>query len=234
MNAGPDAHLRWLAAETTAFAAVLRRVDHGAPVAACAPWTVTDLALHLGGVHRWAEAAAREGRGDHRPDDGPRESGALADWYEAGARTLVATLAELDPEATCWTFAPPSVTGFWRRRQAMETAVHRWDAEHAAGAPGPIDPRLAADGVDEVVGTMFPRQVQRGRATEPHLAVALVSSDTGDAWALGAGGTAGEVTGAAEALLLLLWRRIQPDDPAFDVSGDRAAVRSALDRPLTP
>ena len=40
--------------------------------------------------------------------------------------------------------------GFWSRRQAHELAVHRWDAQLAAGAPQPIDRALAADGIQEL------------------------------------------------------------------------------------
>ncbi|MER6443505.1 hypothetical protein ABT275_45720 [Streptomyces sp. NPDC001185] len=39
---------------------------------------------------------------------------------------------------TCWTFNParvPSPLAFWTRRQAHETAVHRYDAEAATGRP---------------------------------------------------------------------------------------------------
>ena len=231
---GPENDLRWLGDEVRRFVTVLRQDPHGAAVEHCPGWTLTDLALHLGQVHRWAEVAARDGHGRHQPPAGPREPAALADWYEQGARSLISTLRELDPDTPCWTFAPPPVTGFWRRRQALETVVHRWDAERCAGRPSPIDPWLASDGVDEVVGTLFPRQVERGRTTQPEVAVRLVASDTGHAWTLGSGPVAGDVSGTAEPLLLLLWRRTTLDDPALTVSGDVTAVRAALDRPLTP
>ena len=231
---GPENHLRWLGDEVRRFVTVLRQDPHGAAVEHCPGWTLTDLALHLGQVHRWAEVAARDGHGRHQPPPGPREPGALADWYEQGARALVSTLAGLDPAESCWTFAPPPVTGFWRRRQALETVVHRWDAENCAGLPSPIDPALASDGVDEVVRTMFPRQVDLGRSSWPDDAVRFKASDTGDTWVLGRGSPAGEVSGPAESLLLLLWRRRGPDDEGLRVDGDVAAVRSALDRPLTP
>jgi hypothetical protein len=38
---------------------------------------------------------------------------------------------------------------------AHETAVHRFDAELAAGTPTPIEADLAADGVDEILGVML-------------------------------------------------------------------------------
>src|SRR3712207_7465665 len=48
-----------------------------------------------------------------------------------------------DPAAPTWSFTTDRTAGFWVRRQALETAVHRWDAQHAAGEPERIDPALA-------------------------------------------------------------------------------------------
>ena len=48
---------------------------------------------------------------------------------------------------------PDQTVGFWMRRMALETAIHRVDADLAAGLAGPpIAPDLAADGIDEVLG----------------------------------------------------------------------------------
>ena len=53
------------------------------------------------------------------------------------------------------------------RRMAHETAIHRADAESTAGPITPLDPGLAADGVDEVLGP------QRFLAREAHMEKAL-------------------------------------------------------------
>ncbi len=46
--------------------------------------------------------------------------------------------------------------GFVRRRQAHEALIHRVDAELTAGtAISPIEPDLAADGVDEILTVMI-------------------------------------------------------------------------------
>ena len=58
-------------------------------------------------------------------------------------------LAAADPTAPVWTWVPDQRAAFWFRRQAQEVAVHRWDAEGAAGTPNVIESTLAADGVDE-------------------------------------------------------------------------------------
>ncbi len=68
--------------------------------------------------------------------------------------------------------------------------------------------------------------------------VHLRPAETGAVHPVGTGDLGGRpvgtVTGPAEALLLLLWRRIGPTDPRVTVEGDPAAVAAVLDRPLTP
>jgi hypothetical protein len=56
-----------------------------------------------------------------------------------------------------WNWAPQSKrVSFWQRRMAHETAVHRWDAQMATGQAEPIETKLAADGVAEVLDTWLP------------------------------------------------------------------------------
>ena len=57
----------------------------------------------------------------------------LLAWFEAASATLVEALAAADPSAPVWTFTPDHTVRFWFRRQAHEAAVHRYDAELAAG-----------------------------------------------------------------------------------------------------
>ncbi|WP_051427203.1 maleylpyruvate isomerase family mycothiol-dependent enzyme [Arthrobacter sp. H20] len=47
--------------------------------------------------------------------------------------------------------------GFWIRRLAHETSIHRYDLQSAVGSPEPIDPDLAVDGIDEVLTVMLVR-----------------------------------------------------------------------------
>ena len=46
---------------------------------------------------------------------------------------------------------------FWARRQAMETTVHRVDAESALGRCTPLAPDIALDGIDEFLTGFLPR-----------------------------------------------------------------------------
>lgn len=239
-----------------AFAALLARADLDAPVPACGTWTVTELALHLGGVHRWAAGMARGVDGDDVEPTEPRERATLLAFYLEQAARLRATLHELGPDAPALTLVGPGPAAFWHRRQVHETLVHLHDLADAAGVPHPVDdPALWADTVDEVVTVMAPRQVRLGRIDAPEAAVSLVATDAGHAWVLGGGGgvedpTDGagaadggptdrtsapvEVSGPARTLALLLWGRTRADAPGLAVTGDRAVLDAALARALTP
>lgn len=220
-------HLEHLRADAAAVLRVLSTGPVDAPVAACPGWTVRELVEHLGSVHRWATEVVRTGA----PQQEQAYDGAdLSGWFAEGAATLVQTLAAADPAAACWSFTTDRTAGFWRRRQALETAVHRWDAEAAVGEPEPIDASLAADGVTEVVDLMTPRQLKLGRV-EAVPGVTLRASDSGQEWRLGDGDPAGSVEATAQDLLLLLWHRLDPADPRVQITDDAAAV---LRLPLTP
>ncbi len=202
----PAQHLAALALEAGRTAEVLRAGPLDAPVAGCPGWDVRRLALHTGGVHRWAlsrvTGAAREPRSD--PPD-------VAAWYADGAARLHAALALADPAAACPGFEGEATVGFWVRRMARETAVHRWDADAATGDPAPLDDALAADGLAEVRDVFAPRQVALGRAALPPYALRLTDGER--SWRLDGDGPEVEVRGAAPDLLLLLWGRRPADDP---------------------
>jgi uncharacterized protein (TIGR03083 family) len=215
-------HLRHLRADVEAILAVLDTAALTEPVSACPGWTLRELVEHLGSVHRWATGIVRSGA--PAPLDEERGIDDLRPWFTAGAQALVEALAAADPEAPCWTFTSARTMAFWPRRQALETVVHRWDAERAAGEPGPIDAGLAADGVDEVVTLMVPRQIKLQRIPALPATLQLHATDTGDDWVLGDGEPTARVEGSAEHLLLLLWHRLDPGDPRVRTSGDATAV----------
>ena len=63
------AALTYLAHLERAAADVAGRLESGdldAPVPGCPGWTLTDLAHHLGGIHRWARTAVVEGPSEER------------------------------------------------------------------------------------------------------------------------------------------------------------------------
>lgn len=84
--------------------------------------------------------------------------GLLPLFHQTAARTED-ILWSVAPEEPVWTWWPADQTaGFWQRRMAHETAVHRWDAQVAHNFTEPIESNLAADGIDETFDVMLPRR----------------------------------------------------------------------------
>ncbi|MFR0354429.1 maleylpyruvate isomerase family mycothiol-dependent enzyme [Streptomyces sediminimaris] len=218
------------------LAAAAEAAGTDAKVPTCPGWQVRDLVRHTGTVHRWAAAFVAEGHSSPRPDgglpdlDGPE----LLVWFREGHRHLVDTLARAEPDLECWHFLPaPSPLAFWARRQAHETAVHRFDAESArGGAPSPIPAAFAADGIEELLFGFHARARSRVRTDGPR-SLRVRATDTDDAvWTVrlsqeppaatrGAeGATDCEVAGPAAELYLALWNR----RPFPRVTGDAAVA----------
>jgi uncharacterized protein (TIGR03083 family) len=216
--------LDYLAAVRADSAALARaaRVGLEAPVPACPGWSVADLVLHTGYVQRHKATVVRERlRRPPRATDFPAAPSPdrLIEWFEEGAADLTATLEGTDPATPVWTFHEPDQTaGFWRRRMAHETAVHRADAESAHGEIAPVVPAaLASDGVDEVLWTMLSRlrKARPGNGETVH----LHCTDTEGEWLLtlqpdrvdvrdGHAKADCAARGAASDLLLFVWGRL--------------------------
>jgi uncharacterized protein (TIGR03083 family) len=222
-------YLEHLRADVDRILVALRDGLGSEPVAACPGWSLRELAEHLGGVHRWAMEVVRTGE----VADEVEPEGDVVPWFEAGADALLDVFATTPLDRPTWSFAGPATAGWWLRRQALETVVHRWDAQRAVGEPERIDPALAADGLAEVADVLLPRQVRLGRmpAVQP---VRLAPVDAGDPALLGDGDPIATVSAPAEVLLLLLWHRVDPADPRLRFDGDAATAREVLGRALAP
>ncbi|MEA2057251.1 MAG: maleylpyruvate isomerase family mycothiol-dependent enzyme [Actinomycetota bacterium] len=217
-------------------------------VPCCEGWSVRDVVGHTGAVHRQKEAIVRdrEGGGDPEYEEPPGDDLLMA-WFEDGADRLMATLAATDPATPVATWYPSDLTvGFWYRRMAHETLIHRVDAEQAHGMVTPIDPELAADGVDEILRVFMADVPEWGSATEREGTIRLIAGERSwvmsDAAFSGTSpggkaydgrqmfaivdghddGTDATVVGAPEALDLWLWGRGSLDDLA--VTGDEDLV----------
>jgi uncharacterized protein (TIGR03083 family) len=201
----------------------------------------------MGGVHRWAARYVAEARTEYEPTDlevfvgGWPADADLTDWFVEGHAGLVEALEAAPPDLVCWTFLPaPSPRAMWARRQAHETAIHRIDAELAAGAAEHgFAPPFAADGVDELLTGFVPRRSTKLRADTP-TTFGVRCSDDPAAWVLdigpegvtgvngGAGGDAAcTLSGRAADLYRALWNRGGGD--ALAVEGDRAVLDVFLD-----
>ncbi len=153
-------HERYLAAldaDTAALAEAVADGDPEARVPACPDWDLGALVRHTGTVHRWAfhivdtRATERPGWDDLPDAEAPADAAGLARWFERGSRRLAALLRERGPAEPVWGWAWERHTGFWARRMAQETLVHRIDAEQATGRASAVDADLAADNVDELL-----------------------------------------------------------------------------------
>lgn len=126
--------------------------DLTAPVPTCPDWRVEDLVRHVAVVYLHKVECMRSGRAPEKwpPDVSGDEPLALLDH---AYRALRAEFDQRDPAAAAPTWYDPDQTvGFWIRRMAQETVMHRVDAELATGEPvADIPADLATDGVDEVL-----------------------------------------------------------------------------------
>jgi uncharacterized protein (TIGR03083 family) len=217
-----DWYLEHLLSDLERFAAAVRNGPLDAPVAGCPGWDLRRLGAHVGVIHRWARhcaanASPPESRDQYEPDP-ELEPGVLAAWLVEGGQTLVDVLRTIDLDGPTWhPFPVPKLGRVWPRRQAQEISVHRWDAEHAIGAAGPIDPELASDGVDEYLDLVTRYRVSRDSVTLPAGSLHIHCTDTHGEWLVSlddgyqlvrahAKGAAA-LRGPAEALLLRLWNR---------------------------
>lgn len=220
----------------------LTRADLDLQVPSCAPWTLYELTDHLGNGNLWVTTAVQEGHGrNDRERTAPHDPGSLHTWYLSTADEIGSALAA-DPATEAWTFSSlmPRTVGFWRRRRAHETRMHRWDAENALAvaeritAPEPLAPDFAADAVAEVFELFAPRMIQRGLAAEPATALRLTATDAGRSWEYGPGEPVSEAAGTASDLALMLWGRIGTAAAGLTWTGDRAAGERVVRAPLVP
>ncbi|GAA1400198.1 maleylpyruvate isomerase family mycothiol-dependent enzyme [Catellatospora coxensis] len=215
------------------------------PVPSCPGWTVDDLDRHVAAVYLHKIACIRD---KTEPADWPPAELAQEETQSQLRRAYRELTDELaaradDEPAGNW-YAPDPTVGFWRRRMAQETVIHRIDAELAAGVPSvdvPAD--LALDGIDEVLRIFL----EYSAATWHDEFVEDLRVGGGRSVALAAGGrrwlvaigpdmltvaegdgpAAAEVTGSPDALLRWLWRR--SDDATVTITGDSIAVAALRD-----
>jgi uncharacterized protein (TIGR03083 family) len=128
-------------------------IEPTALVPSCPGWTVEDLTRHVGEVYLHKTLAIRDGA---EPDPWPptelaeEEPLALLDRAYSALFHELSTRRPEDPAGSWYT--PDQTVGFWVRRMAHETVIHRIDAELGSGQPvAPVPDDLAVDGVDELL-----------------------------------------------------------------------------------
>lgn len=220
----PEAYLENLSADVEALAEAAAAADLDLEVPACPGWSLYDLIAHTGSVHRWAtetvhrRSKERISRRGLPPPPGP---GQVVDWFREGGRSLVDELRRTGPDAEVWNWARPVQPSlFWFRRQALETALHRWDAQSAAGRPSAIDTELALDGIEELLSLVVPGAWPEGEDLLGG-SIHIHATDGPGEWTVSGAAGRPEVTrghakgdaavrGPASDLLLFLWGRPLP------------------------
>jgi uncharacterized protein (TIGR03083 family) len=235
-------------ASTETLAGLVHGADLSRQVPTCPDWTLRQLATHVGRAHRWAAEIVSTRSAEFIPfrqvPDGriPDDPALHAPWLRAGAARLIEVVKEAGSDPV-WTFGGPRPATFWARRMAHETAVHRADAQIAAGREPQFDPVLAADGIDEWLGFMSgigasdPRvdALPDGAVLHVHVTDDGVDGEwlvrrEGSSVSVEPGHGKGDVVvrGPTGRLLLVLLRRVPPDDPQVEVLGDAALLTGWL------
>jgi uncharacterized protein (TIGR03083 family) len=234
-----------ISAEIARMASVTDGAAPTSPVRGCPGWDLAKLVKHTGIVHRWAAAVvatrATEPIAHNALDVGlPADPAQYPQWLAAGAAPLVTVLRDAGPAAAVWAWADDAGSGWWARRMLHETTVHRADAEITLGLEPSIDPRVAADGIDEFLANaphgsrpskrlaeLPSGQSIHLHATDEGLGEAgewLISLGDGYAWSHGHAKGSLAVRGPAAVLLLLAYGRVGPDDERLTFLGDESLI----------
>jgi uncharacterized protein (TIGR03083 family) len=219
----------------------LREVVAGAlgeTVPSCPDWTGADLAKHVARVYLHKTETIRRGEFPKPwpPDLGADPLAALDRAY--GELTAEFAAHEPGERALTW-YEPVQTVGWWIRRMAQETVIHRVDAELAAGKePLPIPADLAADGIDEVLvcflaygSTAYPEELADELA-DCDGATARIDTESGS-WLVQLGPDAVSVErtsadaeavirGSEDAVLRWLWRRT--GNASVELDGNRSVA----------
>ena len=211
----------------------------GRPVPDCPGWTVADVARHTAVVYLHKVASIRDGE---MPREGwppehvqTAEPGPLLDDAYAQLAGQLDAHALGDHAATWW--PPDQTVGFWLRRMAHETSVHRHDVERAVGATTPW-PRTSRSTGSTRCSTRCSPATGPTRSCPQASGSTVVLESAGHTWAVtlepsqvtltrdAPGQPAARVAGEPGAVLLWLWGR----GPRPAVDGDEAAVSELRDR----
>ena len=239
---GHDEYLEHIGADSVIACDVGRqRGDANPQVPNCPAWSLADLLDHVAVVHNfWTAqlAAAADRRTD--PEELAEAAGetpaAVAEVLELASVRLLEQLRATPPERACWNWSGRDQTAAWvARRMALETAVHRADAEQAVGRVPTINSALAADGLDERIAVHLACDVPEAPEASLGGSLCLACSDVDRAFVLEVGGGRLEwregrgpadavVVGRASDLFLFSWNRVGLD--ALSLTGRRQVAEA--------
>ncbi|MFH9614606.1 maleylpyruvate isomerase family mycothiol-dependent enzyme [Streptomyces pratensis] len=251
------AHARYcdeILVQTRRLAELVEDADLTLRVPGCPDWNLRELAVHVGGAHRWAGEIVRTRAAEDIPEGQVPDTGgpsgddpaALAEWLAAGAAATAGALREAGPDAEVWTWARERRTAFWARRMAHETAVHRADAALATGTAFEVASDLAADTITEWLQIVAFAQTEgdpeaaelRGGGRSLHLHATDVPGaewliefgEEGFTWRHSHEKATVALRGPVTELMLAFNHRQKPDEGGLEVLGDRGLLDFWLER----
>ncbi|MEV6548144.1 maleylpyruvate isomerase family mycothiol-dependent enzyme [Streptomyces sp. NPDC051597] len=241
--------------QTDALRSHLDGADLRTPVPTCPDWTLGQLAVHVGGAHRWIAEIVRTKSTAAVPQErvpafeGPEkdEPEALDAWLGEGAALCADVLRTAGADQAAWSWTGDATAGFWARRMTHETVVHRADAALTVGAEYVLAPEVAADTIDEWLEIVTYVQAARlapaaAELRGPGRSIHLHATDTpGAEWLieLGEDGVSWRrahekatvaLRGPLTDVLSVFYRRLPADSPRVEVLGDAALLDFWLER----
>ncbi|MEI5101306.1 maleylpyruvate isomerase family mycothiol-dependent enzyme [Streptomyces sp. PmtG] len=247
-----------VAVQLRSLRAALQGADLSVTVPTCPDWTLDQLVRHAGGAVRWVELHVRTRAKANIPSEdvpgfeGPESTGpaALDAWLAETAERFGETMRGAEADTPVWTWTGEGTAGFWARRMTHEVAIHRADAEIAAGVEYALAPEVAADAIDEWLeivryaqrSSMGKRAGElRGEGRTLHLHATDAGPELGAEWTitLGPDGVAWEhghtkadvaLRGPLTEVLLAFYRRRPLDSGRVEVLGDRGLLEFWLER----
>jgi uncharacterized protein (TIGR03083 family) len=233
------AHLR---REAERFIEVVTQSPLRAHVPAYPDFTVYSLAVHIGRVLRLFHGAVADDGGEYAANGAP-DGENVAQWVLVAVDPLITLLGEVAPDKPV---SLPHQTedrpaGLVIPQVAVEVGVHRWDVESVLGEHEPIPPDLAVQEVESVFANFVPRLAASGVA-DIGGTVWLRTTDAAAAWSArvsdgrlvteresdGPRDAAVTVTGTAQDIALLVWKRALPPRPELEVTGSVDVLKRFL------
>jgi uncharacterized protein (TIGR03083 family) len=201
-----------------------------------------EVVRHVGSVYRMVLSWLRDGERPTRWQREPNDDQTTVGYLRVGLRAIVGELAAHDPDdgAPTW-WAEHQTYGFWCRRLAHETTVHRADVQLAATTMliGDIPRDVALDGIDEILSLWFTHRLGVlgvSELTSGRIAVragrrrwiAQITPSGTSAWRAGEDEPA-DATVSSDPAGMYLWLWGRRPGAAVQESGSQALVRQLQD-----
>ncbi|WNV91184.1 maleylpyruvate isomerase N-terminal domain-containing protein [Umezawaea sp. Da 62-37] len=228
--------------QSAMFREAVAEADPAANVPSCPGWTFADLAVHVARFLETSIEYLRTGSTVRLKPPPPPVGASPIEYLDTQLADAAEVLPLVPGNRPTWTFSPaaPDLAWVWHRRIAHELDLRRWDAQAALRQLVLGDADLAADGIDEALGTLLAAKYTTDVPLETAGTVIVRCTDVPEGWhvrltpgevpevrAVAPGEVADvEVDGEAQLIHYGLWGRL----PLKSV-GDEAVLRAVrMDR----